>query len=150
MGLDMYLTKRVYVGANHEHMKVTGTLEVQQDGKEICSGIENLSEVVYHVGYWRKANHIHKWFVEKIQDGVDECQESYVPKDRLKDLDQLCEQVLGDHSLAGQLLPCQSGFFFGGEDYDEWYFSDLEDTRKVIKGVLEDDKTGEIYYRSSW
>ena len=25
-------------------------------------------------GYWRKANQIHGWFVNKCQDGVDDCQ----------------------------------------------------------------------------
>ena len=29
-------------------------------------------------GYWRKANHIHKWIVDNLQDGKDDCQEHSV------------------------------------------------------------------------
>ena len=156
MGLDMYLTERVYIGQEYEHRKITGALSIYQDGKEICSGIEKLSEVIYTVAYWRKANHIHQWFVANVQDGVDECEETWVGIDQLRELDAICAQVLADHDLAAERLPTQEGFFFGGTEYDEYYFSGLEETRRMLKSVLDHDRTyrdiveHSLYYRSSW
>lgn len=45
------------------------------------------------VGYWRKANHIHEWFVENVQDGIDDCGIYPVTKDQLHELYNLCKKV---------------------------------------------------------
>ena len=150
MGLDMYLTKKVYVGANYEHNGVTGTIDVYKNGEKVNV---NFGKVVYieeDAGYWRKANAIHNWFVENVQGGVDECQTSYVDQDDLKVLLELVNEVLNDHSLADELLPTTSGCFFGNTDYDEWYFNGLENTKEILENILEDESGGEYYYSSSW
>ena len=56
-----------------------------------------------------------------------------------------------DHSRAEELLPAQSGFFFGSTEYDEWYYQDLEYTIPLLKKILKDaPKTWEFEYRASW
>jgi hypothetical protein len=60
-------------------------------------------------------------------------------------------RVAEDATLAKELLPTKSGFFFGGTDYDEYYLQDLEYTRDVLTKVLaEDNSHGDFYYQSSW
>lgn len=52
------------------------------------------------VGYWRKANHIHNWFVENIQDGEDDCRyHREIGKADLLDLLDICEVVLASCNL---------------------------------------------------
>lgn len=52
-------------------------------------------DIKEHVGYWRKANAIHKWFVEHIQDGEDDCDyHREVTMDDLMDLQEACAAVL--------------------------------------------------------
>jgi hypothetical protein len=46
------------------------------------------------VGYWRKANAIHGWFVRELANGVDECQEIVVPKIKMMELQALCLTAL--------------------------------------------------------
>ena len=46
------------------------------------------------VGYWRKANAIHGWFVRECGNNVDECQEIVVPKIKLMELQALCLSAL--------------------------------------------------------
>lgn len=109
--------------------------------------------VMEQVGYWRKANAIHQWFVDNVQDGEDDCDyHNEVTKEVLEDLLDICQQVLDNHDLAYELLPTQSGFFFGGTEYDEYYFDDIKDTIEIIKNVLEttDFDKEMIYYVSSW
>jgi len=148
MGLDMYLYKKIYVGANYEFNKITGKIELYRDGKLINVNLSKVSEIVEDCGYWRKANHIHKWFVDNVQDGEDNCAEYYVSKEKLKDLLKLCKDSLENKDMAQQLLPTSSGFFFGSTDYDEYYYQDIEDTIKIIEPLIESD--GDIYYHSSW
>ena len=45
-------------------------------------------------GYWRKANAIHKWFVENVQNGVDDCDTYLVTREQLEQLKEACEMVL--------------------------------------------------------
>jgi len=91
---------------------------------------------MYKVGYWRKANAIHAWFVRECANGIDTCQDIYVSKEKARELLDLCKQVLADHTLAETLLPTQSGFFFGSLSYDNWYFEDLKYTVDVLEAVL--------------
>lgn len=167
MGLDMYLSARKYIA----QVDYTRTPDGQMDRvylpefKEILklfpAGAGDYSDhcganVELTIGYWRKANHIHKWFVDKTQKGIDECKESYVSKEQLQDLRVLCQMVLDEPDKAQELLPSESGFFFGSTEYDEWYMGATEHTIKVIDNALrimeaEPDKWGlDIVYRASW
>ena len=157
MGLDMYLTKKHYVQRwNHTPAEKQFEVTVKQGGEDYAH--VDTSKVKYieeEAGYWRKANHIHAWFVSHVQEGVDECQEVHVSPRKLEELYSVCKEVLEDNTKASELLPTQSGFFFGGTEYDEWYFKDIEDTVKIIEPILADmDDCGylpyDLYYQSSW
>ena len=148
MGLDMYLYKEIYIGADYEHRKVKGSIDITTNGEKIDIPLNKVSSIDLKMGYWRKANHIHKWFVDNVQNGKDECQRSYVEESKLKNLRTICQTVLDDNKLASQLLPAQSGFFFGGTEYDDYYFEDIKRTIEIIDECLKDG--GDFYYRSSW
>lgn len=134
MGLDQYLSAERFFWFN--------------EPKPVIEGHE-LKSVRAEAAYWRKANQIHQWFVDNVQDGRDECEEHFVSREQLQELVDLCKEALKTKDAS--LLPPQSGFFFGSTDIDEWYWGDLEQTVEMITKALEafDDKW-EFYYRSSW
>jgi DNA repair exonuclease SbcCD ATPase subunit len=113
---------------------------------------KKIKEIVEEVGYWRKANQIHNWFVEKVQKGQDNCGEYRVDYEQLRDLLNACEDVLEDHSKAEQLLPRSSGFFFGSTDYDDYYFEQVQNTYDILMSIVSagDADTQEYVYQSSW
>lgn len=150
MGLDMYLSKRTYV-RNWEHQKPEERHEVvvTKGGQPTKINPNKVTYIIEEAGYWRKANQIHRWFVENVQNGVDNCGEYYVSGSDLRKLLELCKQVEADNSLAESLLPSASGFFFGGTEYDEWYFNDISNTIQILEEALEDEN-GDYYYSSSW
>jgi hypothetical protein len=52
------------------------------------------TRIMEQVGYWRKANQIHNWFVENIQDGEDDCDyHREVTKEDLEELLDICLKV---------------------------------------------------------
>lgn len=102
------------------------------------------------VAYWRKVNSIHKWFVDNVQNGKDDCGDYEVERSKLQSLVDLIDQVLNDKSLAGQLLPPQDGFFFGTTEINEVYFSDLETTKRRLSEILKMPDDMAFYYTSSW
>jgi hypothetical protein len=149
MGLDMYLTKKIYIGANYEHNEVAGTIDLKKSGKKVEIDLNKVTYIEEGAGYWRKANAIHQWFVDNVQDGVDNCGTYYVSQEKMTMLLYLVNQVLEDNSKAEELLPTQSGFFFGGYEYDEWYFNKLKDTKEILEYAIKDVHS-EFYYSSSW
>lgn len=109
--------------------------------------------IIEEVGYWRKANHIHNWFVKNIQNGIDDCcYHNEVTKEDLEELRDICHEIICNKDLAELRLPTRSGFFFGGTDYDEYYFDDIRTTMDIITTVLETTNfdTHMICYISSW
>jgi hypothetical protein len=150
MGLDMYLEKRTYVRQwEHQTPEEQYNVEVTKGGEPVKIDPKRVTYVIEEVGYWRKQNQIHQWFVENVQNGEDNCAEYCVSKGQLEDLLEICKKILNDNSLAEELLPTASGFFFGGTEYDEWYFDGIENTIEILEGVLS-DTTADYYYSSSW
>ena len=166
MGLDMHLHRKTYV-KNWNHMRYEEKHQVTvklNKKKHPYIKKELICNVDEEIGYWRKANFIHRWFVDNVQNGVDDCKEYYVDIEQLQELYDLCVQVKKSPEMAAETLPTQSGFFFGDTAYDEYYLEDLEKTIKILKPILKLDKelvvkseNGErvydypdYYYQSSW
>jgi len=141
MGLDMYLLGRYYVWDEDRN-------KIRVEGLNF-HGFK-LSSIQINLGYWRKANHIHKWFVDNVQGGVDNCQESYVGRDKLEELLGICREVMEDNTRAEELLPTLRGPFFGSTDYYECYFNKIKDTIEIIKKTLKLSKIWDVFYDSSW
>lgn len=108
-----------------------------------------------HVAYWRKSNQIHNWFVNKIQDGKDDCEEYDVKLHELKELYSTCYNVLKrkDDDYSELVLPTKSGFFFGSTDYDDSYYDDIDSTMKMLSDYVNNEEYDDDFkfvYSSSW
>lgn len=168
MGLDMYLMKRKRFHqptcADIKFEPGKGNIFVKEPESVTIHGADDIA-VSYEAIYWRKANMAHKWFVDNIQGGKDDCGEYEVPIEKLEELLEICNKVLENHELASELLPTDDGFFFGGTEYDEYYFDKVKYTAEKLEEVLDDfksemealEKTGynipvsiDFYYTSWW
>lgn len=185
----MYLEKRTYV-KRWEHKKDEEQFEVsvKRGGKPFQDiKLERVKSVVEEVMYWRKANHIHAWFVDHCGGGNDDMRDIYVSEESLQELLETCEKVIGasklikgkvydgttwtkekgtvenwidgkvieDASVAKELLPTKSGFFFGCIEYDQYYLDEVVRTRDMLKEELQTPKTEgtwwpDYYYIASW
>ena len=160
MGLDMYLHEKRYIpryaglaeSNSGDYAKDFATANRILELADLHPKVDGGIHVEATVMYWRKANAIHKWFVDNVQDGVDDCDSYYVEKVQLEALRDVCKEIVADHSKAKDLLPPQEGFFFGSTDTDEWYFQDLAATVAGLDTVFEiaNQEWPEFSYQSSW
>lgn len=164
MGLDMYLQGKYYL-FDLEKKKI-----FREKTKEVLNLDLEADEIIFNLITWRKANAIHKWFVDNIQSREDNCREHYVEREDLKKLLKTINEILtlpkGEEfvtKLDGkeafnlkkgkELLPIMDGSFFGGLDYGRWYYEDLIFTKKQIEKILNNldkYKGVDFYYQSSW
>lgn len=164
MGLDMYLEGRLFCSEySEDKQKVDRLLEAVRKEfgpfEEVSGNYKHLT-INVPLMYWRKANAIHKWFVDNCQEGVDECQKAYVSREQLEQLLALIEEIqAAKHSIdqtkvkaliEEKLPPCE-GFFFGSTDVDEFYFMDIDETQAALKCILAMPVQFDGYnYHSSW
>lgn len=150
MGLDMYLSANNYTSKYTDKEINEKIWKLYPEMKEINMGCINIS---IEIGYWRKANAIHNWFVENCQNNVDECQTVEVSREDLKELKKACENELKTKDKpeeSGLELEPKSGFFFGSYEKDEWYYGSLEETIKIINNCLKLEDKWDFEYNSSW
>lgn len=152
MGLDMYLDATVHLSKFDQDKESLAKREsIRESFPEIKStGNLDYVKVTFEAGYWRKANAIHKWFVENVQYGEDECNPYPAYREQLESLLNICKQIKEDHSLADELLPTGDGFFFGSTEYDDWYFEDINSTIDIIEYALSLPDKYRFIYHSSW
>jgi hypothetical protein len=160
MGLDQYLTGKQYVSTydyDPKHVEFQNVIkqtitELNQKQGTPAVGLP-ISGIEYKIIQWRKSNQIHKWFVDNVQEGNDNCGEYYVTREQLAELRDLCKIVLGNKNNPEKiqsLLPPQSGFFFGNTEINDWYFEDIKITEQALSEYLETDCDLDLYYSSSW
>ena len=124
----------------------------------------NYFQYVFPIITWRKANAIHKFFVDEVQDGNDNCERHYVSRETLQELLDRITTILdiktpvAREMKAEELLPTDiEGCFFGSKEYDDWYYQDLKRTKVILEKVFEYEEQAEggkcfdsFYYQSSW
>jgi hypothetical protein len=161
MGLDMYLTQKVYIGSTWSEEGRPGIFEIEQN---LCNNIlkipmYKIKTIELEFLYWRKANAIHNWFVKNIQDGVDDCGEYYIKQEKLQDLySDLTKAIL---SQDPTVIKPTGGFFFGSAEINDFYWAELNRTAAQIKPIIDEWKkpydeqdplisNSDFYYSSSW
>ena len=183
MGLDMYLeasfSTRAYIQPTDQQyadMREGKEVTVEQSPelKDAIAAIGfqgapiehqyNHFQYVFPIITWRKANAIHKFFVDEVQDGNDNCERYYVSESNLENLLEIINQILeiktpvAREMKAEELLPTDiEGCFFGSKEYDDWYYQDLKRTKVTLDKLFEYQATADsgkrfdgFYYQSSW
>ena len=159
MGLDMYLDRSKVVDGikiwelNPDEVKQSDpVLHKKLKEYEYTKGGADYTWQSYsgRVGYWRKANHIHKWFVDNVQNYMDDCEEYFVSKEELKKLRETCIKAIvlynnGEWGELHKLMPLSP------IKHDEWYSKALGETIVELEKELNiENNTADYYYSSSW
>ena len=164
MGLDMYFyaKKTTYKSFSKwdKSSKVDET-DYPEDLKTFSDYIYDRNfksvqtETRYQIGYFRKFNALHSYIVKTFANGIDNCQDIILYKEDVEQIKKVLDDVLNAHQQvekAKELLPTQSGFFFGGTDYDEFYFEDVKDAADLMQNFLDnfDFDKYQLVYQVSW
>lgn len=150
MGLDIYYLKTKKRGLKKIESKVSGELERELYDLEWHESLKTEHHAT-EVGYQRKANFVYAFFENSIDEDT---QVAVASKDEIEELLEKCNLVLEkkSESISEETLPTQSGFFFGGIDYDDWYYDKVNDCKEICEIILRDVNFEEelVYVYFSW
>ena len=163
MGLDMYFYARKTTYKSFSKWDEPGTDKTSypEDLKTFSDYIYDRNfksvhtEIRYQIGYFRKFNALHSYIVKTFANGVDDCQDIILYKEDVEQIKKVLDDVLNAHQQvekAKELLPTQSGFFFGGTDYDEYYFEEAKVAADLMQSFLDnfDFDKYQLIYEASW
>lgn len=130
----MYLDKRTFVGNQYRKKSEQVNITVPKKRRELEKKAgalalpeikkERISYISENVCYWRKANQIHKWFVDNVQDGNDDCKEYFVSPGKITELRDLCKKVLDTAIVEpGQVV---NGYKINSKGESEYMYEDGE------------------------
>lgn len=159
MGLDMYFYERHYLKRKKGDIDCNPDVRVQEyedwtGKKRDARIIKNVKYVMCEAGYFRKANQIHGFIVDRYGQEEDiNCKDIYLQNEDIMELYNICKELLAIkdskkfEERAKELLPCSKGFFFGSQDYDEYYREDLQRYVDMVdKMDLENPEIDYIYH----
>lgn len=140
MGLDMSLYRaNKKIGTFKDVLKINSELfgansekyKKEYDKFMFEKGPENYKwkSILGEVAYWRKANAIHKWFVDNIQDGIDDCEYYLVTKENIQELQNIVKKVINSCNLI-------SGKVYAGIHYEN-----KEPVVDYVDGLVIEDST---------
>tara|TARA_B100000945_G_C20400065_1_gene606840 strand:- start:1257 stop:1829 length:573 start_codon:yes stop_codon:yes gene_type:complete len=190
MGLDMYLSVQFEAPAyeritsevdviSHAAKNTMEALGIAWGECDPKTGETNPKALAVHTdcswftvslpfAYWRKANAIHDYIIQKHANGIDQCQEIELETEDIVEFIAVLKKVIdakGDdkEKIYEELLPTAQGFFFGGTEYDEWYIENAKYTLERFESLLtyirevsdhekwgSSKKVNRIIYRASW
>jgi len=109
MGLDMYLNRVTFFST---HNRPEG-VKIEVPGMTHIDPAK-VQEIREQVGYWRKANQIHAWFVKYVQGGEDKCRPFSVSAEQLAELLALCKQIVAvkDNAKRQELYAAAANIIF--------------------------------------
>jgi len=169
MGLDMYLYGERYISSYHGNdvTKQSTALTAVLDAMDLLNDDGVSKDHIYGfsakvtLGYWRKAWPIHRWFVENVQNGNDDCGEYRVQDDVLKELLANCKAVLSAkddpeiaHDTAWAYIPPSDNYeseILQNKEEEEYYYYHIQRTATILTHLLtEKFEDYDFYYSSSW
>lgn len=144
MGLDMYLEAKLHLPPYSTELApvrqaigqaIGYTPPTEKPGNDAT--LMEITGVTVRVGYWRKFDPLHQWFVNNVQEGHDDCRPAYIAPDVLAELEEQLDQVSASEHFVNE----------GDEPMSE---DDIDYTLKIVVQAKKLQERGwDIYYRAS-
>jgi hypothetical protein len=158
MGLDMYINRvnrtnhsvEELVEFYHERDDVTPESQDCQPFLPLRKFDWGDAYCIFHEAcYWRKFNALHNWFVNNLQNGVDDCGFYELTQEKVNECLDVLREVKDTKKY--KLMEPKSGFFFGSTEVDEWYWDGVDNAIDQLEKLLNLDWNAyRFFYHSSW
>lgn len=141
MGLDMYLYREIFIGANFNSREISGAIDIKTRNTQIPINLSKVSTIIEVVCQWHKNYQIHKWFVENVCNGECDCKKHRLTNEQLAAFKDFCRSEL---TRKGEFL--QAGV--SSDDVEDYMY----DLRKSLNELAQytPDENVMFFFRASY
>lgn len=155
MGLDIYLLRKVYVGAGcgSRWLKIEGTVDIRKNGKAVPIELNRIWEITECVGYWRKFAPLHQWMLENALSGENDCLEHVISQEVISKMKVDCKKIIS--AEKDWIVPAKEVFpylHFEKADPDqlENFLSEIRYTYQILLDLPDESPDAVYCYKASW
>lgn len=154
MGLDIYLSKKTFIGAMFKSREITGTINLFIRGKKIPIEFQRVSYVIEDIYHGSKTHWLHEWLSRELTDGMENAEEYELGKDVIDRLHQACIEVLAHQNKPDFREVCKKKLFcdLKQEIREEELDLFLNEVRELAEATGPNEKTADSVFliSASW
>ena len=94
MGLDIYLSKKTFIGAKYKSQAITGSISLFKRGKKIPVSLQRLTYVIEDIFHGSKTHWLHHWLDMELPEILGNAEDQEISEDLMDRLHQACIEVL--------------------------------------------------------
>ena len=154
MGLDIYLSKKTFIGAMFKSSEVSGTILLTKRGKPIPIRAERVTYVEEDVYHGRKTCWLLDWLNHELPEALTGTGEQEIDDNVVDRLHQVCIEVLEHRNMADlrevcrKKLRCSLKPDISEEDLEQF----LCEVEALAKATSAEEKTDDavFFVSASW
>ena len=94
MGLDVYLSKKTFIGAMYKSQAITGSISLFKRGKKIPVRLGRLAYVIEDIYHGSKTHWLHHWLELELPETLENAEDQEISGPVMDRLHDACIEVL--------------------------------------------------------
>ena len=136
MGLDIYLSKKTFIGAMFDSCGISGSISLKKRGKEIPIKLRRVAYVIEDIYHGRKTHWLHEWLSRELTDAMENSEEYELGEDVIDRLHKACIEILEHRNKPDFKDVCKEKLHFEfeseiSEDDLKCFLDEVEDLAKA-------------------
>ena len=154
MGLDIYLSKKTFIGAMFDSCGISGIISLKKRGKEIPIKLRRVAYVIEDIYHGRKTHWLHEWLSRELTDAMENSEEYELGEDVIDRLHKACIEILEHRNKPDFKDVCKEKlhFEFESEISEEALNLFLDEVDELAKTTDPSEKTDDAVFivTASW
>ena len=94
MGLDIYISKKTFIGAMFHASGVNGIISLTKRGKQIPIKLQRVAYVIEDIYHGSKTHWLHNWLNRELPEELMNAKECEISEDVMDRLHRVCNEIL--------------------------------------------------------
>ena len=154
MGLDIYLSKKTFIGAMFISRGITGSVSLFSRGKKIPVKLERLAYVIEDIYHGSKTHWLHHWLEMELPEVFGNTEDQEISKGLMDRLHQACVDVLAHRNMTDFREVCKEKLHcdLKPDLSDEALNNFLDEVEDLAQATAPSEKTDDAVFivSASW
>ena len=154
MGLDIYLSKKTFIGAMFRSSEVNGTINITKHGKQIPIKLQRVAYVIEDIYHGNKTHWLHSWLNRELPEVLGNAEEREIDGDVMDRLHRVCIEILAHRNIPDLRVICREKLHCDlnpeiGKEALEYFLDEVEE---LATATDPSEKTNDavFYVSASW